>query len=59
MVPVIVFMVSAIAMHFVPWQTCSVKHQLGFARKHPAMLQLMHEDYSYTGIHPPLSKVTN
>ena len=34
-----------------PWQTCSIKHHLKFFWKHPAMLQLMHEDYSYTNIH--------
>ena len=31
----------------------SVKHHIGFSGKHPATLQLMHEDCSYK--HPPLS----
>ena len=36
------------ASHFTPFT-----HQLGFSRKHPAMLQLMcgDEGYSYTNIH--------
>ena len=30
------------------WRICSVKHHLDFGVKHPATLQLMHNDYSYT-----------
>ena len=35
-----------------PWQTCSIKHHQNFFRKHPAMVQLMLEGYSYK--YPPL-----
>ena len=29
------------ALHFTPWQTCSLQCQLDFSRKHSAMLQLL------------------
>ena len=35
---------------FTPSQTCSIKHHLSLRGKHPAMLQLMREDNSYTYI---------
>ena len=39
-----------VPLHFIPWQTCSLQHQLDFSRKHSAMLQLLHKDYSFTHI---------
>ena len=39
------------ALHFTPWQTCSIEHHLGFSGKHSAMRQLIRKDYSYTDIH--------
>ena len=38
------------ALYSIPWQTCSIKHGLGFSVKHPATLQLMLEDCSYRNI---------
>ena len=41
------------ALHFTPWQTYSFQHHCDFSGKHSAMLQLLHEDYSFR--YPPLS----
>ena len=38
-------------LHFTPWETCPIKHHLGFSGKNPATLLLMREDYSCTNIH--------
>ena len=38
-------------LHFTPRQTCSIEHHFHFSGMRPAMLQLMHEDYSSTNIH--------
>ena len=35
-------------LNFTPWQTCSLRHQVGFFGKHSARLQLLHKDYSLT-----------
>jgi len=39
------------ALHFIAWQTCSIEHSPGSSEKHPAMQQLMREDYAYIRIH--------
>ena len=44
-------------LHFTSWQTCSTEHHLDFSGKHPAILQLMHKDYSYTNIHHCLQPI--
>ena len=38
---------------FLPWQTCSFRHQLGFSRKHSSHAAIMRKQYSLT--FPPLS----
>ena len=38
---------------FLPWQTCSLRHQLGFSRKHSSYAAITRNDYSLT--FPPLS----
>ena len=37
--------------HIIMWQTCSKEYYLVLPGKHPAILHLMREDYSYTHIH--------
>ena len=45
------------AINFPSWQTCSVEHYLDFTGQHPATLQLMLEDYSYTNTHHCVSSI--
>ena len=47
-----VLKIAQSALHFTPWQTCSIKYYLNFPGKHPATLQLMREGTSYK--YPPL-----
>ena len=39
---------------FLPWQTCSFRHQLGFSGKHSSHAAITHNDYSLT--FPPTAR---
>ena len=43
--------------HFIPWQICSIEHNLNFSVKHPVTLQSMRAEYSYTNITTVYSQV--
>ena len=41
---------------FLPWQTCSFRHQLDFSRKHSSHAAIMHEYYSLTFPPPSIDR---
>ena len=43
---------------FLPWQTCSFRHQLGFFRKHSSDAAITRDDYSLTFPPPSIARYT-
>ena len=41
---------------FLPWQTCSFRHQLDFSGKHSSHAAIMREDYSFTFPQPSIDR---